>query len=198
MMVTVDQSRLQADELGLQTVGQVLSHLKRSNRLVVHVLIDGQEPDLTQMAAVRRAPLNGHTVFIETTDPREMARSVLSAISQQLQDADAAKADASALLQKGQTLKAMEKLSGCFTAWQHAQQSLSGTAQLMNLNLSTIFAAGKPVSQLLEEFTQQLRDIKSALENRDFVSLSDILLYETADMATHWSPALAALAAHCD
>ena len=44
MSVTVDHQPLQAEKLGLRTVGQVLAHLQKDNRLVVHVLIDGQEP----------------------------------------------------------------------------------------------------------------------------------------------------------
>ena len=46
MSVTVDDELLPADEMGLQTVGQVLAHLQKENRLVVQVLIDGHEPDL--------------------------------------------------------------------------------------------------------------------------------------------------------
>src|SRR5687768_1685856 len=44
MSVIVDQQPLAAETLGLTTVGQVLAHLKRDNRLIVHVLIDGKEP----------------------------------------------------------------------------------------------------------------------------------------------------------
>ena len=53
MSVVVDQKPLEAEHMGLKTVGQVLAHLQRDNRLVVHVLIDGQEPDLERMSAVR-------------------------------------------------------------------------------------------------------------------------------------------------
>src|ERR1700722_14470369 len=46
MSVTVDQELLAAEELGLATVGQVLAHLQSDDRLVVNLLIDGQQPDL--------------------------------------------------------------------------------------------------------------------------------------------------------
>jgi hypothetical protein len=61
MSVIVDQQPIPADELGLKTVGQVLAHLKRDNRLIVQVLIDGQEPDLRRFKAVKKSPLAGHT-----------------------------------------------------------------------------------------------------------------------------------------
>ncbi|MGA2443251.1 MAG: hypothetical protein ABSH08_20040, partial [Tepidisphaeraceae bacterium] len=66
MPVTVDDSPLRAEELGLRTVGQVLAHLQREKRLVVHVLIDGLEPDFRRLGDVRKSPLKDHHVFIET------------------------------------------------------------------------------------------------------------------------------------
>ena len=43
MSVIVDDQTIPAEQLGLTTLGQLLNHLQRDNRLVVHVLIDGQE-----------------------------------------------------------------------------------------------------------------------------------------------------------
>src|SRR5690349_4497548 len=84
MSVTVDRQPLAAEEMGLQTLGQLLQHLQKDNRLVVHVLIDGAEPDLNQMGSVRKLPLGQHTLFIETADPRELANQVLAEVEDQL------------------------------------------------------------------------------------------------------------------
>src|SRR5439155_20214880 len=90
-------------------------------------------------------------------------------------------------------VKAMEKLSGCFGTWQHAQESVLKTAQLLRLDLSTLVIEGQSLSDLLAEFTNQLRDLKSALENRDFVGLNDILRYEATRTSEQWRSALGAL-----
>ena len=87
----------------------------------------------------------------------------------------------------------MEKLSGCFTTWQHAQESVLKTAQILRLDLSTLIVDGLSLTDLLAEFTAQLRDIKSALENRDFVHLNDILRYEATLTSQQWRTALQAL-----
>jgi hypothetical protein len=194
MAVTVDQSPLKTDELGLRTVGQVLAHLQRKNRLVVNVLIDGRTPDLERMGVLRQSPLNGHTVFIETADPSEMARGVLAAVGEQLLDADRLRTDAADLLQQNQNMRAMEKLAGCFSVWQNAQQSIEGVAQLMRIDLQTIAVDGRVIPDILAEFAEQLRQIKGSLESRDFVMLSDILVYETTQAAAQWRAILAALA----
>lgn len=197
MSVTVDHQPLAAEHLGLTTLGQVLAHLQRDNRLVVHVLIDGEEPDLDHLPTVKQSSVSGHTVFIETADPRQMAIEVLDEVESALDEADRLKTEAADLLQRNQNGPAMEKLAGCFTTWQHAQESVLKTGQLLRIDLSLIRAdadAGS-MQELFEEFTRQLKQIRTALENRDFVTLSDLLLYETTQTSAQWRSAIVAMKA---
>lgn len=193
MSVTVDHQPLLIDQLGLRTVGQVLSHLQKANRLVVHVLIDGCKPDINRMDVVRREVLDGHTLFIETADPKQLAIDALSEVGDQLKEADRLRLEASQLLERNTPFKAMEKLSGCFSTWQNAQESVLKTAQLLRIDLSTLLVERISLTDLLAEFTTQLRNIKMALENRDFVGLNDILRYEATRTSEQWQSALRAL-----
>jgi hypothetical protein len=193
MTVTVDDQPLPAETLGLKTVGHVLAHLQRANRLVVHVLIDGQEPDLEQMPRVRQSPLLGHTLYVETADPREMALDVLAEVESQLDEADRLKAESADLIQRNQTTKALERLSGCFTTWQHAQESVLKTAQLLRIDLATIRVQTRALADVLTEFTDQLRQIRESLENRDYVTLGDVLLYEMEGTCEQWRAAIRAM-----
>ncbi len=195
MSVTIDDQPLATKELGLRTVGQVLAHVQKDNRLVVHVLIDGAEPDWDQMSSVRQSALDGHTLYVETVDPRRMALDVLGEVETQLREAERLKNETVELLAQNQSAKAMEKLGGCFRTWQHAQESVLKTAQLLRIDLGRINVNGQGLVQLLGEFTEQLRQIKSALENRDFVLLADILTYETTQTNTQWQAALEAMRA---
>ena len=190
MSITVDDRPLAAEQLGLETVGQLLTHIQKENRLIVHVLIDGEEPDLNRLGALRQSPLRGHTLYIETTEPKQMALDVLDAVEHQLTEADRLTNDAVDLLRGGQTVRAMEKLRGCFSTWQHAQESLLKTAQLLRIDLRRIFVDGRPFNEVLSEFTSQLKLIKKSLENRDFVSLIDTLVYETAETSSGWRAAI--------
>ena len=88
MSVTVDHEPLAVDQLGLRTIGQVLAHLRRGNRLVVQVLIDGKEPEKSRLKTIKRFPVSAHTIFIETADPRQMAAGVLDEVESQLRQAD--------------------------------------------------------------------------------------------------------------
>ena len=192
--VTVDRQPLEAQALGLRTVGQVLSHVQRENhRLVVHLLIDGEEPDLADIGEVRGAPLDGHTVYIETAEPRQMALDVLGEVETQLREADRLKADCCDLLRRNDPGRAMERLSGCFSTWQMAQESVLKTAQLLRIDLAALSIDGRPLCDVVGEFTVQLRELRSALESRDFVLLGDVLTYEMTQTTRHWGLALNAI-----
>lgn len=190
MSVIVDEQPLAAEELGLKTVGQVLTDLKRDNRLIVHVLIDGEEPDLKRFKALKKSPLAGHTILIETADPRQMAHQVLDEVEAQLSEADRLKRESATLLQQNQIAPAIEKLGGCFSAWQHAQESVLKIAQLRRIDPGTIKVHGRAFTELLAEFTTNLRQIRAALDVRDFATLADILAHRMNRAVDQWREAL--------
>src|SRR5918993_110213 len=159
MSVTIDHVTLLTDDLGLKTIGQVLSHVQTRNRLVVNMLIDGEEPDLDRMGDVKRVPLNGHTLFIETAEPRAMALEVLAEVEQQLAEADRLKGEAVDLLQRNAAVRAMERLSGCFSTWQHAQESLLKTGQLLRIDFARIAVDGRGLDAVVMRFITQLREV---------------------------------------
>lgn len=193
MSIMVDHEPLAAESLGLETVGQVLSHVQRDNRLVVQLLIDGREPDLNQMSRVRQANVIGHTLYIETATPRDMAVEVLDEIDSQLVEADRIKSDVCGLLQQGSPGKAMEKLSGCFSIWQAAHEAVVKVAQLLRVDLDRFRIGAQSITEMAGTFSDRLRDLRTALENRDFVMLGDILEYEMTQSSQQWRDAMASL-----
>lgn len=190
MSVTVDDQNLPAEQMGMTTLGHVLAHIQKEKRLVVHVLLDGEEPDFDQLTQLRTAPITGRTLFIETTEPKRMALDVLDQVEEQLKEADRLTGDAVEFLRQNHNMKAMEKLRGCFSTWQHAQESVLKVAQLLRMDLSRILVDGRPFIKVLGEFAEQLKMIKSALENRDFVALVDTLVYEVAESSSQWRAAI--------
>ncbi|MBC7785442.1 MAG: hypothetical protein H7144_16535 [Burkholderiales bacterium] len=195
MTVTVDSQALPVDELGLQTLGDVLTHLQTHNRLVTHVLIDGRAPDLEHVPQLRRRSLLGHTVFIETTEPRQIALDVLDEIHRQMDEAETARMVAIDHLSVGEPNKALQKLSGCFTTWQAAQDAIQKVAQLLRVDLDLIRVEDVSLSSALQAFAEQLRTVRGSLESRDFVTLSDTLQYEISHTIRQWRDALAQLRA---
>jgi hypothetical protein len=193
MSVTVDHEMLAAEELGFSTVGHVLSHVQTDNRLVVNLLIDGEQPDLSEMRGLRKSPLRGKVVYIETARPGEMALDVLDDVQEQLIDAEKFKNEAAELLQQNQLAKAMEKLGIYFSTWQTAQESVLKTSQLLRLDLEALKVDSQSIAEILADFTAQLRQTRQTLMDRDFVSLTDQLLYETSNTCDKWIRVLDAI-----
>ena len=193
MSVTIDHEMLAVESLGLNTVGQVLSHVSRGNRLVVNLLIDGAQPDLALIGEIRQSTLRGKTLFIETADPRGMALEVLNEVDKQMDQADRLSGDCVDYIKQDKTSDAMSRLAGCFTIWQHAQESLLKTAQLLRIDLQRIKVGDRTLADVVSDFSQQLKLIKTSLEDRDYVTLCDVLTYETAGTTANWRSALKAM-----
>jgi len=193
MSITVDERTYQPTDLGVETFGQLMSLVQKEDRLIVQLLIDGNEPDLSRMNILRKAPVAGHTVYVETAEPRRMASDVLTQVENNLDEAEAQKAEAAELLQNNQPNRALEKLSRCFSVWQNAQESVVKTAELLRIDLARLKVGDRLLIDVLEDFKAQLRTIRLALENRDFVSLSDSLTYETTETTAQWRKALQTL-----
>jgi hypothetical protein len=122
-----------------------------------------------------------------------MARGVLEDVEVQLHEADRLRGESLDLLDKSQAAGAMEKLSGCFSYWQHAQETVLQTAQLLRIDLSCVNVDGRAFTELLAEFSGHLREIKTALEERDFGGLARLLKYETDRSCAQWYQAIQCL-----
>jgi len=195
MSVTVDNRPLAVEQLGLKTVGEVLSHIQKDRRLAVHILIDGQAPEPGQFGSLRNVELAGHTIYVETADPRQLALEVFDGVADQLEQAEQARQRACDMLARNQPSSALEQLNICLRAWQHAQEAIGKTAALLRIPLQDVRVEDKPISELLEGFASHLRQIRAALEQRDYVMLGDVLTYETETVSARWRQCIATMTA---
>ena len=193
MTVTVDTEVLPATELGLSTLGELLSHVSGRDRLVTQVLIDGQAPDLDRVPQWRGRSLTGHTIFIETHATVDIAIDVLDEIQRQMDAAEAAREKAIDDLHANAPSKALQKLSGCFTAWQVAQTAIGQVAKLLKIDLERLRVQEITLAAALANFASQLRDLRDAIECRDYVAVADVLTYEIGKTIGQWREAISQL-----
>ena len=93
------------------------------------------------------------------------------------------------LLEQGNTNAAMTRLAELISAWQQIQAAYANLAKLLeitmnNLPVRDLGHAGGEI--ILNEFCSQLSEIQSALQNKDFVLLADILQYEMDGAVANW------------
>ncbi len=190
MGVMIDDASLDTLSLGLQTVGDVLGHVARDDRLVVHLTIDGKTPDLDQIDVIRRSLVRDHVVYVETVDPSAIAHEVLAEVDKQLNEAQVLSDQAVANLRQGVYNEALKRLGTCFKSWSLARESLDKVSRLIRLDLETTLVDGTPMSEVIADFAKQLAEIRSALESKDYVMLADTLAFEMKPAAQKWRGAL--------
>jgi hypothetical protein len=179
MSVYVDEEPLDAVSLRLTTVGQLLDHVTGQDRLVVSLLLDGQEPDFSNLAELRSRSIMDATLYLETTCPSQLANDALDAIDESVSQADDLRSAAAEAFRGGDASGALGKLAGCFSLWQTAHDSIGKTAKLLDTDLGGLTTnSGQSVLAVLESFAEQLRQLKSALESRDYVLCCDVLTYD--------------------
>jgi hypothetical protein len=194
MSVMVDDSPLSIRELGLNTVGDVLTHVASDDRLIVQVLIDGTVPDLSQLDRVKQTRLDDCTLFVETARPRVIAHEALDVVEESLAQAEKLRTESAELFRTGDAAGAMQKLSGCFGIWNNAQDSLGKVAKLLRIDLARVEAGkGMTAKGVVEAFAGHLRQLRDALEARDYVLCCDVLTYEMETVAQDWQATIKAL-----
>ncbi len=193
MPVTVDHAPLDVTRLGLTTLGEVLAHLQEHGRIAIEVRIDGQAPAAIDFEELRARPTDSHDIVIETADPREMALDALTEMEKALSQTEELHQQAADALQRNEIQPAMQSLGVCLGTWQQAQQCLTQSAALLGIDLNTLQVDDQPIVDIITRFSEQLREIRTALEQQDYVSLSDILTYELSETSAAWRNAIVAL-----
>ena len=105
---------------------------------------------------------------------------------------------------QGRSSQALPLLNGYLQIWNGVQQSLSSAGRLLEVDFETIeiyfpdSESGEPkvgsLKDVLDSLTNNLKEIKSALEARDLVLLGDILEYEFGPLTENWQDMLTQLA----
>jgi hypothetical protein len=195
MHIYVDDNPYAVSGLADKTLRQIAMDVRRDlagkKRMLVAIYTDGQLVPSGELEAVLDCPAARYEkIDFQSAVPQTLAREVLQRAREMVVEAVPLGREAGELLSGGQTARAMELLGNCIGVWNQVQESLIKSTGLLGLDLSTLEVEGKKVNDLMEEFAAQLRQVKEALENRDYVQLSDILQYELQDVAPRWQALL--------
>jgi hypothetical protein len=188
MSIIIDDSPLEQADSEFKCVGDILEHVRRRDRerMIVRILLDGMAPTLSDL---NQQELGSRTLYVETADRQQLVRDALNETEQILDASDASRQQAIDALSAGTAQEAMQPLNQWLNSWRQAQQALVESARAVGLDLETL-----NLQQLIADLASQLRQIKTALESRDYVTLSDILNYEATASMDQWRQALAAVA----
>ena len=195
MYVYVDDNPFAVANLADKTLRQIAREIRQDlaprKRMLVAIYTNGQLVSAADIETVLDAPASRYErIDFQSAVPQVLAREVLQQARELVAEATPICRQAGEMLSAGQTARAMELLGNCFGVWSQVQVSMSRSVELLGLDLSRMQIEGKKADQLLSEFADQLRTVKDALENHDYVQLSDILQYELQDATPRWQSLL--------
>jgi hypothetical protein len=164
-------------------------------RIVVSLRCDGSEVGQEGLDAVLDLPARQfRRLDIQTQPAAALVAGTLATAAELLEDSAASRHRVADLLEEGKPGKAMQQFHNLLEAWQHVQQVMLVCAQTLGVDLNALRVHERSLVDVLELLKTQLNELKSAMETRDFVLVSDILRYELDESLHHWSALLNHLA----
>lgn len=202
MDIYLDREPFSFDETSA-TVGQVLKSVLHGvhadGRVVTCIRCDGEEVDADALNAIlpERADKFGRLEF-ESGMPGQLAVEALSHVQAMLIELESAKEQAVERLNQGQTSEAMMLLRTYFDAWHQAHDAVLQSVKLVGVNMDAMSVDELSIAELFEQFANQLRQLKEALEARDHVTLADIMNYEANETTERWIKLIEQIKTACD
>ncbi len=180
-----------ADTVG-EAVAAAASRAQESGRLVVEVVVDGEQWEQPDPAALHPADRTAKLVSITSADATELVSEALGEAADVLVEAGDLQKQAGELLQRGEDEPAMSKLADAVACWLSVQQAVSMSIDVMQSQDVPLPEESKLESSVSELGTH-LEMVRDCLRHRDSLGLSDALLYDLPQAAERWSELLGVL-----
>ena len=177
------------------TLGDHLSWVQTQlpeGRVLTQIRLNEVLLDSAQLAAVRKNTLASGILSLTTADRRELALTTLGKLAALVQWLAPQHKEVAATLERGDIQPALNRLQELISAWQQIQSAYANLAKLLEISLAELAVGELKGDTVLQEFCNQLGEIQTALQAKDFVLLADILQYEMDAAVTHWINLLSA------
>ena len=192
MNVFIDQEPYRG-ELGPHTTLEQLSESIRNgavpeDRLVISIQGDGRDlvaHDLDE--ALSRPVVEYDRLDFLTESTSTVAVEALETAGQMFVESAAGRTQTATLFTQGQIDEALQLLGPCIITWQRAFDAVAQVLTLTGLELDEVESEGVRLTAMVETWTDQLRQIKEAFENKDFVLIADLLEYEFGPTTDRWA-----------
>jgi len=172
--------------------------------VISSILVDSEPLTAEQLSLWKdRGVEEFQEVQVETKSRSSFAAEGLRLISRVLSESSTQRDEIVEHLGQGRSERALQMLPEYLQVWNAVQQNLGSAVRLMDLEIESLevfdqqesgIAKPWPVSEAIDKLSEQLGQVKCALEAGDLVLLGDILDYEFSDLTEGWQDMLRQLA----
>ncbi|WP_432800148.1 hypothetical protein [Poriferisphaera sp. WC338] len=169
-----------------EVVESAREHLADDGRIVVEVEWDAQVLQGDDLAATMSKSVDGHSVRLITANPANLAVLVLGQVRGQLAEIKQWQEQAAENLQQDQPAPALERIGECISGWLAIQEAVGKISGLVNMNLDDVKTGNGTAIEHIAGLAEQLKTLKQLLEDRDVITLADVMAYEWPGVADDW------------
>lgn len=148
-------------------------------------VLSRQVADFRQVELISAEP--SHIVLDALNDTRTAFAETFAKLQQAADD-----------LAKGNMAEGLSTFIDCVATWGKMHEAIIQGGTLVGIDFERCVLQGRDILQWLDEVRTKLREIKGAIEARDYVSLGDILRYELDEPLQSWENMLNAFIEHVE
>lgn len=197
MIITLDGRKLEGPFESASTLQALIDDVRTRHavgKLIVSVALDGRLLEEQSLDTRLAASATGFTTLeLESADGRALAAAALRELSVRVASAGPDQVALSDRITASQSGVEIGRLSELIALWQDCRDTIIHCVRVTGLDLTAMEVDGAPVRAHCDELTSKLRELRDALDARDFVLTADLLRYEMAPMCETWSGLLASL-----
>ena len=160
--------------------------VEAQGRMIVDVHVDGERWSEEELGSTENRSTTAQVVELTSADPAQLVLQTFQDAAEELTNADELQQEAAQLLQSDQRTICMDKMGEALSIWLSVQQAIVKGSQVIGLQLDEVTVDGTPILTSIVQLNEQLRMLRTALEQDDQIALADALLYEFPDIVREW------------
>lgn len=196
------QMRILLDEaetpLAASTVGEALRQaaalVGERGRMIVEVEVDGIRWSEEDLSTPETAQRGAGELKLLTAHPGDLLAETFSQSADAVVEIEEVQCEAAKHFQAGRTKEGLHQLLESLAVWGAVQTGLSRGLNLGVLSHPALQARGIDVDGPVQALENKLRDLRQAIVDQDFTTLSDCLMYEFPAVAQRVAGLLRSLA----
>jgi len=178
---------------------EIKTGLSGTGSIIFGVRCDGRDIPPDDLDAVLSKPVTDfRQVELTSADPTHIVLDALSDTRSAFADTFAKVQQASDDLAAGNMARGLSTFIECVAVWGKVHDAIIQGGALVGIDFERCVLQGRDILQWLDELRTKLREIKDAVEARDYVSLGDILRYELDETLQSWENMLNAFIEHVE
>ena len=157
------------------------ARVNESGRIITLFKLNGQEYELSNIPK-GLALADNDKIDFKSASPIELAKQSMDEVVSQLSDFDSVIDAIINSLIKGERDEAFKKFGGFIDEFRDIIRCLETVESTFGLDYSKIQAGEKTIRETTESMMKILSEIKGAMQNEDYVTLTDLLEYEIREI----------------